>query len=59
METASRRSNQSMTSSYRKKFSTLMNNKDAAEGSLEPIKDQEIEIMDKDGNKIMLSIEQI
>ena len=48
-----------MASSNRRKFNTLMNNKGAADGGLDPINDQEIEIMDKDGNKIMLSIEQI
>lgn len=57
METASRRSNASMTSSYRRKFNGLMNSKPGQDGNLEPINDQEIEIMDKDGNKIMLSIE--
>jgi hypothetical protein len=57
METASRRSNQSMTSSIRRKYTNLLNKKDGGEGGLESIDDKEIEIMDKDGNKIMLSIE--
>lgn len=39
METASRRSNLSMTSSYRKKFNGLLNNKGAADAGLEPIND--------------------
>jgi len=38
METASRRSNQSMTSSYRRKYNTLMNKKEAGDG-LDPIND--------------------
>ena len=48
-----------MTSSIRRKYTNLLKKKDGGEGGLEQIDDKEIEIMDKDGNKIMLSIEQI
>ena len=39
METASRKSNASMTSSYRRKFNGLMNSKPGQDGNLEPIND--------------------
>jgi len=51
METASRNSKASMTSSFKRRYNSLLATKTQHDGA-EPIDEQEVEITDKDGNTI-------
>lgn len=49
-----------MTSSFKRRYNSILATKTGTDNyDQDAIGEQEIEIMDKDGNKIMLSIEQI
>lgn len=49
-----------MTSSFKRRYNSILHSKPGPDGHrLEAINEQEMEIIDKDGNRIVLSPEQI